>query len=134
MSSDPIELLRALNPEPTATAPPIDTLWRRLEEAGLTAEHRDAGGGRSAQRARASGLCRAGAGAFAPPQRLGIESAGRGFGFGGGGDRPRRGAGSALQSPRGRPGGPGSAGSSVAVAGSGRDPRCPAATANRGRS
>ena len=44
MSSDPTELLRALNPEPTATAPPIDALWRRLEEPGVTAEHREAGG------------------------------------------------------------------------------------------
>jgi hypothetical protein len=32
MSPDPTDLLRALNPAPAATAPPIERLWRRLEQ------------------------------------------------------------------------------------------------------
>jgi hypothetical protein len=35
MMTDPAELLRALNPEPVASAPPIDRLWRRLEADAL---------------------------------------------------------------------------------------------------
>jgi hypothetical protein len=38
MISDPTELLRALNPEPAATAPEIDVLWRRLEVDGPIAD------------------------------------------------------------------------------------------------